>query len=388
MHTKKIGFFLVFFITCTLFFAVKYYWYKQYRQPEGTYSLPVSIVVAVYSEKPWLFEKCLQTVKTETRKNDELIVVLDGDDKELECIAKKYADKLCILPHAGKRSALSYGIVSSSNEIVVTIDSDTYFEPDCILNLIKPFSNEKIGAVSANQRIFNPETSLIRTFANLFEFASHEFIQLGESARGHVGCIFGRCGAFRKQILIPYLDYYQNETFLGVKCAGSDDRLLTDIVITEGYKTVLRKDAMCYTDCPDTWRGYIAQQRRWQNGSQRSTISRFSWMMHGSKFTTFSLLMYSILPFWAIAVWLNWAYLSIIVKDSWLVLSLQIHIIMGIAGAVVTWCLRGYFVFGKARLYQVLMWFFWMGIFMVILSAYSFIEIFINKKMAMQWRTK
>lgn len=67
----KVGFFIVFFIFCTLFFAVKYYYYKQYRQPEGTYSKPISIVVAVYKEKPWLFEMCLQTVKQ--RKSDELI---------------------------------------------------------------------------------------------------------------------------------------------------------------------------------------------------------------------------------------------------------------------------------------------------------------------------
>jgi len=381
----KVGFFIVFFIFCTLFFAVKYYYYKQYRQPEGTYSEPVSIVVAVYKEKPWLFEMCLQTVKQ--RKSDELIVVFDGVNSELEQIAKKYTDRIYILPHAGKRSALSHGIALASKEIVITIDSDTFFEKGCISNLIKPFSNERIGAVSANQRIFHPEKSLIRTFANLFEIAAHEFNQLGESARGHIGCLFGRCVAFRKAILLPYLDYYKNETFLGIKCAGSDDRLLTDIVIKE-HKTVLRRDAMCYTDCPDTWKSYIAQQRRWQNGSQRSTIGRFSWLLKGSKVTAISFLIYIILPFWTIAVWLNWIYVAWIGEYSWIMLPLQTHIIIGTLGAFITWSQRRYYIFGRATLYQVLAWLFWMGVVQVVISSYSFIEIFTKRRLAAQWRTK
>jgi len=381
----KVGFFIVFFIFCTLFFAVKYYYYKQYRQPEGTYSEPVSIVVAVYKEKPWLFEMCLQTVKQ--RKSDELIVVFDGVNSELEQIAKKYTDRLYILPHAGKRSALSHGIASASKEIVITIDSDTFFKEDCISNLIKPFSDKRIGAVSANQRIFHPEKSLIRTFANLFEIGAHEFHQLGESARGHIGCLFGRCVAFRKAILLPYLDYYKNETFLGIKCATSDDRLLTDIVIKE-HKTVLRRDAMCYTDCPDTWKSYIAQQRRWQNGSQRSTIGRFSWLLKGSKVTAISFLIYIILPFWTIAVWLNWIYVAWIGEYSWIMLPLQTHIIIGTLGAFITWSQRRYYIFGRATLYQVLAWLFWMGVVQVVISSYSFIEIFTKRRLAAQWRTK
>ena len=384
--TGRMGFFLVFFVVCSLFFLVKYYYYKQYKQPEGTYDSPVSIVCACYKEKAWLFEKCLSTVTS--GRNDELIIVFDGENTELEPIAHKYSNKVHVLSHRGKRDALAHGISKASHEIVVCIDSDTFFEQDCITKIINPFSNDKIGAVSSNQRIFHPEKSLIRTFANLFEIASHDFNQLGESARGHIGCLFGRCVAFRRNILINSLDYYLNETFLGVKCAGSDDRLLTDSVIKQGYQTVIRKDAMCYTDCPDTWGGYIAQQRRWQNGSQRSTVSRFSWLWCGSKVTAISFIFHIILPFWAVMVWFNWGYMALNSADVWLVLPLQTHLVIGLFGAVLTWSQRSYFIFGKSNIYNVVLWFFWMGIIQVIISTYSFIEIFAQKNLAASWRTK
>lgn len=386
--TGRIGFFLVFFIFCTILFGIKYYYYRKYRIPQGTYDKPVSIIAAVYKEKPWLFEKCLTTIKDQNRYNDELIVIFDGKNDELEDIARKYTDKIHVLDHDGKRNALAYGIMKASHDIIVTVDSDTYFDNDCITKIVEPFSDENIGAVSSNQRIFEPERSLVRTFANLFEIASHDFNQLGESARGHVGCLFGRCVAFRKGLLLPYLEHYKNEMFLDVKCAGSDDRLLTDIVIMQGYKTVIRKDAMCYTDCPDTWSGYIKQQRRWQNGSQRSTVSRFPWLLKGSKVTAFSFLLHIIIPFWAILVWANWAYMAIYAVKVWLMLSVQTHIIIGTVGAILTWTQRNYYIFGHTKYINILLWLIWMGIIMIVISSYSFIEIFIRRDSASQWRTK
>lgn len=386
IKTGTIGFLLCFFIVCSIFFLIKYYYYKQYYIPDGNYNEPVSIIVSVYKEKPWLLKECLKTVKS--KPEDELIIVFDGSNQQLESIAKKYANKLFVLEHTGKRNAISYGINKSSNEIVVTVDSDTFFENDCIDKIIKPFSNNKIGAVSSNQRIFNPGRSLIRTFANLFEIASHDFNQLGESARGHIGCMFGRCVAFRKSVLIPYLEYYNTEKFMGVKCAGSDDRLLTDIVIRQGYKTIIHREAMCYTDCPNTWGSYIKQQRRWQNGSQRSTISRFHWLLSGSKITAVSFILYIILPFWVILVWINAIYSSILGASTWILLPLQTQIFIGCIGAFITWSQRRYYIFKHSKIKNILLWFLWIGVIQVFIAAYSFIEIFIRKDLANQWRTK
>lgn len=384
----NIGFFLVFFIACSLFFLIKYYYYRKYTIPEGIYNKPISVIIAVYKEKSWLFSYCLSTASDSLKKCDELIIVFDGENEELEKIAKHYTHKVWVLPHEGKRNALAYGIRKSLNDIIVTIDSDTYFNTDCFRKITSPFSDPKIGAVSSNQRIFNPEKNLIRTFANLFEIVSHDFNQLSESTRGHVGCMFGRCVAFRKSVLLPYLNQYLNEHFLGVKCQGSDDRFLTDIIIKQRYKTVIRKDAMCYTDCPDTWKTYIAQQRRWQNGSQRSTISRFPWLLKGSKITAFSFLMHIILPFWAIAVWINWIYMSTQHISSIISLPLYMHITIGIFGALITWSQRNYFIFGKSKFTNIIIWFVWIGIIQVIISTYSFIEVFAQRKYAGMWRTK
>lgn len=385
-----VSFYFFYFIFTTTLFVITLYYHRQYRSLQGNYQNPVSIVIPVYREQPWLFKKCLSTLRLQANPPpvNELIVVFDGQPShELLMIAKQYATHIETLPHRGKRHALTHGIRIAKNHIVVTIDSDTYFEPNCIHELVKPFSDPMIGAIGSDQEIFQAAT-LQRRFANYFEAFCHRFIHTGESVRGHVGCLFGRCIAVRKPLIEPYLEQLETETFLGKTCIGSSDRFITDAVIHTGHTTNIQLTAKCYTDTPPTWKQYVKQQLRWLHGSKRSTFKRIRWMMQGSLLTTWFYTTHLFLPLLTVILWTNWGFGYLNGHSSLLIPISGIHAgMIGIAGAILTFISHKYILFSRETTWHHLFaWLLWINIVMVPLSIYALGEIFIKNRV--NWATR
>lgn len=91
----------------------------------------VSILMSIYfKEKPEYFRESLESIKNQTYKIDELVLVKDGAlTDELEDVIKEYKDVLNLkeVPlekNVGLGLALREGILYCSNEIIVRMDSD------------------------------------------------------------------------------------------------------------------------------------------------------------------------------------------------------------------------------------------------------------------------
>ena len=90
----------------------------------------VSIIVPTYNSSKFLGE-CLDSVKIQSYKNIELIVVDNNSKDNTKEIAKKYTDK--VFNKGPERSAqVNYGVEQASGKYVYKIDSDFVLDKDVV----------------------------------------------------------------------------------------------------------------------------------------------------------------------------------------------------------------------------------------------------------------
>ncbi len=122
----------------------------------------VSIVIPTYNEEEFI-KNCLQSLKQQTYKPLEVILVDDGSKDNTQKIVNDFKAKnknlnLKILrqDHNGPGIARNLGAKQSKGEILVFVDADMTFEEDFIDDLIKPIlKGDSIGTFSKNEMVKN-----------------------------------------------------------------------------------------------------------------------------------------------------------------------------------------------------------------------------------------
>lgn len=105
----------------------------------------VSIVVPVLNEEKTL-EACLKSIKGNSYKNKELIVIDNGSTDGSQKIARKYADKFFIEKKKGIVFAKNLGIKKASGEFIAFTDADCIVSKDWLKELISCFKDNSIAS--------------------------------------------------------------------------------------------------------------------------------------------------------------------------------------------------------------------------------------------------
>lgn len=93
----------------------------------------LSFVIPCFQPQINIFRKCLESLKTQSLKDWEAIVVLDGPNAMAESVVMDIADKrirLIQIPHGGVQNARNEGFKQSKGDIVSFWDADCVIEPD------------------------------------------------------------------------------------------------------------------------------------------------------------------------------------------------------------------------------------------------------------------
>jgi hyaluronan synthase len=269
------------------------------HRPENWCDARVAVIIAGYREDPYMFEKCLESVRDSDYGNvARLIVVIDGDDKEDTKMAEVYKqiyndnikkpefvlsesdDKdgaridpdfsrdICVLqPHRGKRESLYTGfqlaMMDPSVHAVVLIDSDTVLETNAILEVVYPLAcDPEIQAVAGECKIWNTDTLLSLLVAWRY-YSAFCVERSAQSFFRTVQCVGGPLGAYKIDIIKEIKDTWITQMFLGQKCTYGDDRRLTNEILMRGKKIVFTPFAVGWSDSPTSVLRYIVQQTRW-----------------------------------------------------------------------------------------------------------------------------
>jgi glycosyltransferase involved in cell wall biosynthesis len=105
-----------------------------------------SVIVPAYGEET-LIERSLLSIKKQTFKDYELIVVIRPAGDRTEELASKYADKLIIQNGRGLGAARNLGASSAKGEILIFIDADTVITPSFMETLDKIFEDNNVISV-------------------------------------------------------------------------------------------------------------------------------------------------------------------------------------------------------------------------------------------------
>ncbi len=241
--------------------------------PEENYEPHVSFVIPCKNEGESIgmtIDKCFEADYPAEKL--EVIIINDGStDNTIDVLLerqKKYK-KLVIVDwkvNKGKRHGMYEGFNLSTGEIIIQLDSDSYIEPKDVKKIIEPFRNPEIGAVCAHADPMNAGKNILTKMQAAYYFMSFRILKAAESTFMSVFCCSGCSSAYRKNIVMPILDEWLNETFLKLPVTWGDDRALTNMVIREGYRTIYTADVQAYTICPEKIRQFLKQQVRWKKG--------------------------------------------------------------------------------------------------------------------------
>lgn len=107
----------------------------------------ISIVIPAYNEEK-IIEKILKSIKQQSYKNYELIIVDNDSEDKTTSIAKKYTNKVIWCPRKGfsASAARNEGVKHAKGDILVILDADIYLDDKDILYKIIFNLNQDIGA--------------------------------------------------------------------------------------------------------------------------------------------------------------------------------------------------------------------------------------------------
>jgi cellulose synthase/poly-beta-1,6-N-acetylglucosamine synthase-like glycosyltransferase len=271
--------FMAFFAYVWLLWLLKTVSARRYRPWIGDApTLTTTVIVPVYNEPEPVFRRSLSSVRA--NGPTEIIVVVDGGDEHVAAVAADYADRVLLVPKAGKRPAIAAGLNASDpqTDIVLVLDSDTVWHPEALEEMLKPFADERVGGVTPRQSIFDVGSNLVRRFADWLEDLRYHITVPAQSAFGQVGCLAGRTIAYRRVAFEPAVERLVAQQLFGLSLHVGDDRVLTNELLRNGWRTVYQSTALVTTDAPSDWPTFWKQQLRWGRSSQRETLLSLRWL--------------------------------------------------------------------------------------------------------------
>ncbi len=245
--------------------------YRTYEAPEGAVWPRVSVVIPAFNEGP-MVERSIRSVANCEYPKDllEIIVVDDGsrDDTffHIQRLRREYPTLVKLVRfkgNKGKREALCSGFRAATGEILVTIDSDSEIEARTIHEMVVPFlANADVGAVAGRVAVLNRDTNISRMLEVQYALA-FDFGRAAQSTYGAVACCPGALSSFRREAVMPFLDEWSNQMFLGRPVNHGEDQALTNLVLRQGYDTVYQRTAVINTLAPVTYGQMSRMFVRW-----------------------------------------------------------------------------------------------------------------------------
>lgn len=211
----------------------------------------------------------VRSLKEQTYKNIEIIIVDDGSTDKTPLICRRLAKTegiryLRFHERAGKAAALNYGIKFAKGEFIVFVDSDTTFDRDAIFKLMTSFSDPKVGGVSGNLRPRNSEVNLLTRLQQI-EYLFTISIGRRISARFNIlPIISGAFGGYRRELI----------ELRGHEPGPGEDSEMTIRIRKLGYKIAFQPKAYCLTNVPTEISTLVKQRLRWNRSMIKSRIRK------------------------------------------------------------------------------------------------------------------
>ena len=237
---------------------------------------PVTVLIAAYNEEKSIASTLSGIFLQDYAEHIQIIVINDGSsDKTVESInallsehpnlefinlgGKINVELIDLERNGGKAAALNHGLKKCKTDIVITIDADSYILKDGIRNLVGRYLSDPINtkAVAGEILIRNSRQNWITKAQEWDYFLGIATIKRIQSLFQGTMVAQGAFSLYERKTL--------NELGGWPEMVG-EDIVLTWKILSKGYRVGHAEDALAFTDCPSTLKGFIRQRQRWSRG--------------------------------------------------------------------------------------------------------------------------
>lgn len=245
----------------------------------------VTILIPLYNAKNSIIET-IESIQNQKYCGKIYVNIIDdgSTDGSLELLkSKKFNSNINIieLNHRGKAFALNKGLEMVRTEYTITVDSDTILHPIAVRNIMNKLvnSNKKTAATAGCLFVKNAKKSFI-TKLQEWDYSLGIFgIKL---IQGNYNSTLVAQGAFSayKTKMLKKIGGWQD-------CIG-EDIVLTWQLLNIGYETNFSKNAIAFTEVPESFNNLGKQRKRWARGMieafKRVKIFKSKELNHKSRF--------------------------------------------------------------------------------------------------------
>ncbi len=317
----------IFFLSIS-FFALAYmlysaicaFLYKPAKALQDSELPGCTVLVPAYNEGAHVAETLLSLFESDYPPDKLQIIAINDGSKDDTLSWIRHAEQqsggrlqvVDLTKNGGKKHALYRGIHLAKHDIIVTIDSDSIVTRESLRKIVSSFQTPEVAAVAGNIRIKNLAGGMIPRMMDVGFMFGFEIIRSAQSILGCVMCTPGALSAYRKSAIMPFLDQWLNQTFLGTPAAIGEDRAIATMILQHGYKIVFQRDAVAFTCIPETYSRFCKMLLRWMRSDVREnylitvyglkTFNPFKWNDWGFAFHLSFQILASILPLVVIPV--------------------------------------------------------------------------------------
>ncbi|HYB29323.1 MAG TPA: glycosyltransferase [Solirubrobacteraceae bacterium] len=215
----------------------------------------------------------------------EIVAVNDGSTdntlSEMTKVAATTNGRVRVInfpQNRGKRAAMAAGIRATNADIVAFVDSDSVLDPRAMHILVQGFHDPKVGGICGHADVLNVRENWMTKMQAVRYFVAFSVNKAAESVFNTVTCCSGCFSAYRREAIMPRLDWWENQKFLGRESTFGDDRSLTNCVLRD-WKVKYEARAVSHTIVPNNFRQFLRQQLRWKRSWTRESliVARFIW---------------------------------------------------------------------------------------------------------------
>lgn len=216
--------------------------------------------------------KLVQSLREQTYRNFEIIIVDDGSDDLTPIICRDlekngYIDLfLRARVRGGKASAANFGTYFSRGKYIVHLDADSSLDRDAIEKILIPFYyDNRIKAVGGTVKVRNAGDSICTSMQALEYLKTIQVGRMVTSRLGIYHIISGAFGAFDAKTL---------RSIGGWDIGPGLDGDITQKIRKSGHKVYFAEDAVCMTSVPVEWHALFKQRKRWSKSLIRFRVRK------------------------------------------------------------------------------------------------------------------
>ena len=212
---------------------------RRRKQPEYPSHLPkVTLLIAAYNEQDVIASKLENALNLDyPLEKIQILVAADGSDDRTAEIVRSFEGRgveLVYQPERrGKMAAINRAMPSVRHDILVFSDANNLYARETLRELVKPFSEARVGGVSGGKSLLLSEDGLTKVDGLYWRYES--FIKEQETRLGSCTGVSGEILAVRRALYQAPPDKVIN-----------DDFFIALAILRQGYRLVYAPQARSF----------------------------------------------------------------------------------------------------------------------------------------------